>query len=114
MDTSNIGISSEHYRAMQEERKIAALERIAIAQEAQVQPQPMRAITFQEYQDKHVQAFQALSKALQDDLEDSKHIRIGVIEDRLQEYEKAFSQAMRIVMDYRRAVQALLGKEEVV
>ena|SRR6266851_6781552 len=91
------------------ERYLALLERIATALEAQITPQPIHAITFDEFQSQRVEAFQALAKAFDYDEEASKNIRI-VGEDRYQEMSKAFDDAMKIVLSYRRATQMLLGK----
>ena len=89
------------------ERLFALLNRIATALEAR----PTGAITFEEFQSQQVEAFQALAKALDYDEEASKNIRIGAGGDRYQEMSKAFDDAMKIVLSYRRATQLLLGKK---
>ncbi len=89
------------------ERYLALLDRIATALEAR----PTGAITFEEFQSQQVEAFQAVAKAFEYDEEASKNIRIGAGGDRYQEMSKAFDDAMKIVLSYRRAVQMLLGKK---
>ncbi len=102
----------EEARARTEtERYLALLERIATALEAQIAPQPIGAITFTEYQSQHVEAFQALAEAFDYDEEASKNIRIGAGGERYREMNKAFDDAMKIVLNYRRATQLLLGKK---
>ncbi len=93
------------------EQLFILLERIATALEAQLIPQPIGAITFEEYQSQKVEAFQALAKAFEYDEEASKHIRIGASEDKYQEMSKAFDDAFKIALRYRQAVQPLLGRK---
>ncbi len=84
------------------------LDRIATALEAQIieddeiQTSPLN--------DLRRLAFEAVTKAFEYDEEASKNIRIGAGGDRYQEMSKAFDDAMKIILSYRRATQMLLGK----
>jgi len=85
------------------------LDRIATALEAQ--PTEDDEIETSPLNDLRRPAFEAIAKAFEYDEEASKNIRIGAGGERYQEMSKAFDDAMKIVLSYRRATQMLLGKK---